>query len=65
MAAWRRFVAWVSALAENEAAPLWQAALAEAYKETGRCFAATRPPVTSELSPALSLREDGSSPIGF
>jgi hypothetical protein len=29
-AAWRRFVACVSALPENEAAPLWQAAFAEA-----------------------------------
>ena len=27
---WRRFVACVSALPENEAAPLWQTALAEA-----------------------------------
>jgi hypothetical protein len=30
VAAWRRFVACVSALPENEAAPLWQTALAEA-----------------------------------
>jgi hypothetical protein len=29
-AAWRRFVAYVSALPQNEAAPLWQTVLAEA-----------------------------------
>jgi hypothetical protein len=32
VAAWRRFVACISALPENEAAPLWQAMLAEATK---------------------------------
>jgi hypothetical protein len=30
MAAWRRFVSCVRSLPEHEAAPLWQAALAEA-----------------------------------